>query len=160
MAELGWNWIDLAQLLLAVVLGCLIGYLRELSQKPAGITTITLVTLTSTLIMQLSYKLPGTDGTIGDPARLAAAVITGIGFLGAGVILRHGTHVQGITTAATVWLMAGVGLAVGAGYYIPAVTVVILAWIGFLIDPYTERFIESRRKRLSDKRLNDPQNRD
>ncbi|MBN2081921.1 MgtC/SapB family protein [bacterium] len=159
MPELAWSWIDLAQLVLAVVLGCLIGYLRELAHKPAGITTITLVTLTATLIMQLSYKLPSSGGIVGDPARLAAAVITGIGFLGAGVILRHGTHVQGITTAATIWLMAGVGLAIGAGYYIPAMVVVLLAWIGFLVDPYTQRFIEQRRKKLTEERTKDSQRR-
>ena len=147
MEMLAWTWIDLAQMLLAVALGFIVGFQRELEHKPAGITTITIVTLASTLIMQLSYKLPGIglDGPA-DPARLAAAVITGIGFLGAGVILRTGMHIQGITTAATIWMMAGVGLAIGATYYVPALFVVSLVWIGFAVDPYLERFIEKRRR--------------
>jgi len=145
--QLSWTWVDLGQMVLAILLGFIIGFQREMKHKPAGVNTITIVTLTSTLVMQLSYKLPalGAGGTA-DPTRLAAAIITGIGFLGAGVILRTGMHVQGITTAATIWLMAGVGLAIGAKYYVPAIVVVVLTWLGFLLDPYIDRLIESRRK--------------
>jgi len=145
--QLSWTWIDLVQMLLAIVLGFIIGFQREMKHKPAGVNTITIVTLTSTLVMQLSYKLPALGaGGSPDPTRLAAAIITGIGFLGAGVIMRTGMHVQGITTAATIWLMAGVGLAIGAGYYVPAVAVVVLVWLGFLLDPHIDRLIESRRR--------------
>lgn len=147
MEHLSWSWVELGQMLLAVVLGFVIGFQREMKHKPAGVNTITIVTLTSTLVMQLSYRMPelGTGGSP-DPTRLAAAIITGIGFLGAGVILRTGTHVQGITTAATIWLMAGVGLAIGAKYYVPAIFVVALVWLGFLLDPYIDRLVESRRR--------------
>jgi putative Mg2+ transporter-C (MgtC) family protein len=148
MEQLSWTWIDLGQMLLAILLGFIVGFQREMKHKPAGVNTITIVTLTSTLVMQLSYKLPALGGAGSpDPTRLAAAIITGIGFLGAGVILRTGMHVQGITTAATIWLMAGVGLAIGATYYVPAIVVVVLVWLGFLFDPYIDRLIESRRRR-------------
>jgi putative Mg2+ transporter-C (MgtC) family protein len=147
MEQLSWTWIDLGQLLLAILLGFIIGFQRELKHKPAGVNTITIVTLTSTLVMQLSYKLPALGaGGSPDPTRLAAAIITGIGFLGAGVILRTGMHVQGITTAATIWLMASVGLAIGATYYLPAIVVVALVWLGFLLDPWIDRLIERRRR--------------
>lgn len=147
MEQLSWTLTDLAQIVLAVLLGFIVGFQREMKHKPAGVTTITIVTVASTLIMQLSYKLPATgpDGPA-DPARLAAAVITGIGFLGAGVILRTGVHIQGITTAATIWLMAGVGLAIGAAYYVPTLVVIALVLLGFAADPYIERVIEARSK--------------
>ncbi len=149
MEMLAYTWVDFAQMLLAVVAGFVIGFQREVRHKPAGVTTITIVTLTSTLVMQLSYKLPGL-GAAGavDPTRMAAAVITGIGFLGAGVILRTGMHVQGITTAASIWFMAAAGLAIGAGYYAPAMVAVVLVWLGFAIDPWVARLVARRRRKL------------
>jgi putative Mg2+ transporter-C (MgtC) family protein len=146
VAALAWSWTDLGQLLLAVACGFVIGLEREISHKPAGVKTITLATLCGALLMQLGFKLTEA-GMGGDPARLAAAAVSGIGFLGAGVILRMGRHVEGITTAATIWLMTAVGLAVGAGYYVPALVVVGLTLLGFLADPWLDRFTRYWRQR-------------
>jgi putative Mg2+ transporter-C (MgtC) family protein len=74
-------------------------------------------------------------------------VITGIGFLGAGVIMQTGRQVHGITTAATIWSMTAAGLAIGAGFYIPCVMLVALTWLSLAIDPLTVRFVNWRRKR-------------
>lgn len=145
-----WDWIDLLKLLLAMLAGFVIGFERELHHKPAGMATMTIVTLASALMMELSYGLSGLG--IGpqnaDPARLAAGVLTGIGFLGAGVIIQDARRVQGITTAATIWLMAGVGLAIGAGFYIPALAAVGLALVAFWLNPVTGLLVEARRNRL------------
>jgi putative Mg2+ transporter-C (MgtC) family protein len=97
-------------LLLAWLLGGCIGWQREARGHAAGLRTHALVCGASCLLSILSFSGQG-----GDAGRVAAQVVTGIGFLGAGVILRRGANVRGLTTAATVWLVAGVGIAVGAG---------------------------------------------
>jgi len=101
------------RLSLAVVLGGSIGFEREVRNRPAGLRTHVLVTLGATLIMLISmYGFKG-----GDPARLAAQVVSGIGFLGAGTILRDDSGIRGLTTAASIWVCGGIGLALGNGYY-------------------------------------------
>lgn len=106
-----WEWP--LRLVLAVLLGGLVGYQREAVDRPAGLRTHILVCLGSALMMLLSaYAFPNTD-----PTRIAAQVVTGIGFLGAGTIIRQGSAVKGLTTAASIWAVAGIGLAVGAGSY-------------------------------------------
>ena len=112
------------RLLLAAVLGAIVGFQRQLVGKPAGARTLGLISVgaaTFSVISALSF--PG-----GDPSRIAAGVVTGIGFLGAGAILHRHGGVEGLTTAATIWAAAGIGLAAGAGLYIiaPAVTVMSL----------------------------------
>lgn len=113
------------RLILSLVLGGIIGFEREMNQHAAGFRTNILVCIGSTLIMLLSVY--GFNAFVDepnvriDPARLAAQVISGIGFLGAGTIIRTGTSVKGLTTAATLWVMAAIGLAVGAGFYFPAI---------------------------------------
>jgi putative Mg2+ transporter-C (MgtC) family protein len=142
MSSIPWEWADLLKLLLAAALGFIIGFERQALHKPAGITTITIVTLSSALLMELSYRLSQLGASsVNDPARLAAAVMTGIGFLGAGVILQAGGHVQGITTSAVIWLMAGIGLAVGAGYYVPALAAVAIVLLSFWINPLTDKLV-------------------
>ena len=109
----------LIRLILSVILSGIIGLEREKRRKDAGFRTHILVGLGSTLIMLTSlyvfdiYK----DSTAIDPARIASGVITGIGFLGAGAIIRSGGDVKGLTTAACLWIVAAIGLAVGSGYY-------------------------------------------
>lgn len=146
MEMLPYSWVDFVQMLMAVGAGILIGFEREVRHKPAGVTTIVIVTLTSTLIMQLADRLPAVGGVPIDPTRLAAGVVTGIGFLGAGVIMRTGGgHIQGITTAATIWFMAAVGLAIGAGFYVQAAAAVLIVWLGFAADPLVELLLRNRR---------------
>lgn len=115
------------RLLISALLGGLIGMEREVSNRPAGLRTHILVSVGSTLIMLVSvdgFRSLG-DGTIsGDPARLAAQVISGIGFLGAGTIMRTGNSIKGLTTAASLWVCAGIGLAIGVGYYLGAIVTV------------------------------------
>ncbi|MCC7477575.1 MgtC/SapB family protein [bacterium] len=147
--SLGWSWEELLRLLLAIVLGVLVGLERQMLHKPAGVRTIGIVTLGSCLIMMLGIRLHDAYGDVTDPARLAAQVISGIGFLCAGVIIQTRMHVQGLTTAAVVWMMAGVGLAIGAGWYVVGISAALLAWIGLILDPLVTRFVEWRISRRS-----------
>ena len=102
------------RLLVATVLGGLIGLERELAGKPAGLRTNVLICLGSALLTQLSHMVPVFFGG-GDPARIAAQVVAGVGFLGAGTILRQRQAVHGLTSAATIWVVMAVGVTVGAG---------------------------------------------
>lgn len=127
----------LIRLVLAGVLGAIIGLERESHRRPAGFRTHTLVSVGSALVMLVSaYGLSrgGTSFWPYDPTRIAAQVVSGIGFLGAGTILREGPTVRGLTTAASLWVVAGIGLAAGAGFYLGAVVatalaVVVLVWL-------------------------------
>jgi putative Mg2+ transporter-C (MgtC) family protein len=107
----------LGRLLLAAVLGGAIGAERELNDQAAGLRTHMLLTIGACLFTLISaYGFSGGIGT--DPSRLAAQIVTGIGFLGGGAIVRHGLTVKGLTTAASIWATASVGVAVGAGSYV------------------------------------------
>jgi len=109
------------KLLLAVGLGGLIGLERESSHKPAGFRTNILICVGSAMMMIVSMLvLQGKEGTSGDLTRIAAGVIAGIGFIGAGTIIQAAESVMGLTTAATIWAVGGLGLVIGAGHYIPA----------------------------------------
>ncbi|OPY63728.1 MAG: putative Mg(2+) transport ATPase [Syntrophorhabdaceae bacterium PtaU1.Bin034] len=115
----------IVRLLLASVLGGLVGLEREVHGREAGIRTYLLVALGSALIMVVSevlfFKYQGMiagEFVRVDPGRIAAQAVTGIGFLGAGVIIRYGNSIRGLTTAACMWVTCAVGLAIGSGYYI------------------------------------------
>jgi putative Mg2+ transporter-C (MgtC) family protein len=117
----------LLKLILAIALGGLIGLEREASQKPAGFRTNILVCIGSAMMMSLAAGLVGAKGGTGDSLlRMAAGVITGIGFLGAGTIVHAKGTTAGLTTAATLWIVAGLGLVIGSGYYVPAVLLTAL----------------------------------
>jgi putative Mg2+ transporter-C (MgtC) family protein len=112
----------LVKLALAVFLGGIIGFEREINGKPAGLRTNILICLGATLLMDLSTRIGLIDGhRIGDPARIAAQVVSGVGFLGAGTIMHSQGMVTGLTSAATIWVVAAIGMTVGAGYYIEGV---------------------------------------
>ena len=116
----------------AFLLGAIIGIEREMDNQPAGLRTNIILVMGSALAMIISVSLAHRYtpvGGIGDPARLAAQVVSGIGFLGAGAILHAGANIRGLTTAATIWTMAMVGLAVGAGYFSAAVIVTVVLFI-------------------------------
>jgi putative Mg2+ transporter-C (MgtC) family protein len=117
------------KLLLAVALGGIVGIERETSHKPAGFRTNILICLGATMVMILSDLVLSQNGRAGgDATRLAAGVVTGLGFLGAGTIIQARGTVTGLTTAATIWAVGVLGLVIGAGYYLPAViyTVIIV----------------------------------
>lgn len=110
------------KLLLATALGGLIGLERETSKKPAGLRTNILICLGSTMMMILSaLLLKGKEESVGDITRIAAGVITGIGFMGAGTIIQSRGMVIGLTTAAGLWAVAVLGLVIGSGYYFIAI---------------------------------------
>ncbi len=122
------NMLDITlKLLLAIALGGIIGLEREASQKPAGLRTHILISVSAAMMMILSeLLLAGKENAGGETLRVAAAVITGMGFIGAGTIIQSQGMVHGLTTASTLWTVAGLGLVVGAGYYIVAVLFAVL----------------------------------
>lgn len=126
--------LDLAlKLGLAVLLGGAIGLERQIAGKAAGLRTNILICLGSAMMMDLSLNLAGGDGRVGDPARLAAQVITGIGFLGAGTIMQSKGTISGLTSAATIWTVAAIGLTVGAGFYIEGLGATAMVMVVLLV---------------------------
>ena len=133
----------LLRLLLAAILGLLIGIEREMKRKSLGLKTILVISIVSCLLtivsIQSSYLFPASEYTEirMDPMRLAAQIVSGVGFLGAGVILRRQDDtVSGLTTAAIVWGAAGIGIATGAGFYIEAIAGVALLLISVELIPF------------------------
>jgi len=120
------------RLLLAAFLGAAVGFEREIRDREAGVRTHLLVSLGSALFTIISafgfheFLTSGAAVVRADPTRIAAQIVTGIGFLGAGAIIREGLSVRGLTTAATLWVVAAIGMAAGAGFYWPAVAVTVL----------------------------------
>ena len=138
------------RLLLAAALGGAIGLEREWSNRAAGFRTHILVCIGSAAIMLLSIygfsQFVSEPSVRTDPARLAAQVISGIGFLGAGAILRNGSSVTGLTTAASIWVVAAIGLCVGAGFLYCALLATVLVLVSlFLLNRWENRLMRSRR---------------
>jgi putative Mg2+ transporter-C (MgtC) family protein len=123
----------LLRLVIAAVLGGAVGLERELRERQAGFRTHLLVSVGSALFTIASaygfreFLVGGGNVVRADPTRIAAQIVTGIGFLGAGAIIRQGLSVRGLTTAATLWVVAAIGLTTGAGYYWPAVATTAIA---------------------------------
>jgi putative Mg2+ transporter-C (MgtC) family protein len=115
---------------LAILLGSMIGFERQWQQKSAGLRTNTLVALGSAAYILLSVSIKGITA---DPTRIASQIVTGIGFLGAGVIMKHGLTVQGLNTAATIWCSAAVGSLAGFGLYIQAIITAFTVIISHLV---------------------------
>lgn len=155
------QWEIALRLLLAVVLGGLIGFERERHNRPAGFRTHILVCAGSALLMMVSaYGFSGQlgSGYISDPGRIAAGVVTGIGFLGAGTILQQRGSVRGLTTAATIWVVSGVGLAAGIGFYLGAAltTFFVLISLQLLRRAEVRFFSQQRVKRLQVRAIDRP----
>lgn len=139
------------RLVLSAVMGGLIGIEREVNNRPAGLRTHVLVTVGSALIMLIS--IDGFSDAVnrsGDPARLAAQVVSGIGFLGAGTIMRTGTNINGLTTAASLWVSAGLGLAIGSGYYMGAIVTGIIVMITLMTLGSLEKKVLTKNYRVID----------
>ena len=145
-----WNWSltphDLEILMklgLSAILGMIIGLEREMKKKPVGLKTSLVISIVSCLLTVVSiesaYSFQGSDkvNVTMDPLRLAAQIVSGIGFLGAGVILRRDNNsISGLTTAAIIWGAAGIGIAVGSGFYVEAVAGVVLLIISVELLPW------------------------
>ncbi len=144
----------LIKLGISAVLGLVIGLERELKRKPVGLKTSLVISIVSCLLtivsIQSAYTFPHSDDVniTMDPLRLAAQIVSGIGFLGAGVILRRGTDsISGLTTAAMIWGAAGIGIAVGAGFFMEAIAGVTLLIISVEFMPYVMGIIGPKQLR-------------
>lgn len=137
------------KLLIAAILGGFIGWEREKRGRPAGLRTHLLLCVGVTLMMLVSehifvhYQVYKSDSVLRiDPARIAAQVVTGVGFLGAGTIMRFKASVRGLTTAASLWIVSGIGLAVGSGFILPAIFTTIIAIATLIFLPKVEGEME------------------
>jgi len=128
----------LLRFLLAALWGGIVGIEREYRSKSAGFRTMTLISIGACFFTVMSLGI----GNPASPDRIASNIVTGIGFLGAGVIFRGDNQVNGITTAATIWAVAAVGMGIGAGYYLPAAFACIFILIILALLPYVEAQID------------------
>ena len=137
----------LLRLVTAVFLGAVVGMERELHGKQAGLRTHTLICLGAALLTVMSIRIPAPYAEayrVGDVSRIASNIATGVGFLGAGVILHTRGHIKGLTTAATIWVVAAIGVAAGAGEYVPALGTAVLVLVVLVPLRWLERRAESR----------------
>lgn len=150
--------LDLAlRLAVGLVLGAIIGFERELQRQPAGFRTHSLVSLGAALFTVVSAY--GFSGDLVDPTRIAAQIVSGIGFIGAGTILQHRGNIRGLTTAASLWAVAAIGTAAGAGLYSVALvgTILILVVLSILdrVEALTHRRLQLRPKEAPRRRKDD-----
>ena len=131
--------VEINKFLLATLLCGLIGVEREFRNKQAGLKTMIMIGLGATLFTILSIQIGSNSQD-----RIASNIVTGIGFLGAGVIFKEDNRVNGLTTACVIWIVAAIGMAIGAGYYEQAIGVTIVVLAALLIFPYVESFVERR----------------
>ena len=143
------------RLCLAFVAGFIIGLERSSRRQVAGLRTHILISLGASCLMLLSIWIPQQMGG-GDPGRIAAQVVAGMGFLGAGAIIKLGNNIRGLTTAASLWLTAAIGLTIGAGMYIAACAVVVLALITLVFIHFLEKkiFPEDNWKKITPEKEN------
>lgn len=136
----------LVKLAAAVLLGGAIGLERQIQGKAAGLRTNILICVGSALLMDLSINLHGADGRVGDPARLAAQVVTGIGFIGAGTIMQAKGTITGLTSAATIWAVAAIGLTIGAGHFIEGLGAGVLVLLVLeVLGNFEHKLLRARR---------------
>lgn len=139
----------LLETLLTIAFSSLIGYQREKRGHGAGLKTHIIVALGACLIMQVSIYSPALNVAPNrDPARLAAQVVSGIGFLGAGTIIQNGTNIRGLTTAATVWLCGGIGLSCGSGYFSAALITALAAFSTLIFLYRLEKYITRKAPKI------------
>lgn len=129
---------DVVKLVLAILVGGLIGAEREYRDKSAGFRTLIFICIGATLFTNFSLKL----GAEEDPVRIAASIVSGVGFLGAGAIMRGSKHIAGLTTASTIWLTAALGMGIGGGYYLVSGVGTLVALIVLWVFPGLESWID------------------
>ncbi|HOA73840.1 MAG TPA: MgtC/SapB family protein [Phycisphaerae bacterium] len=134
---LDYPWIIFVLVLTSLVPGWLIGIERRSRGKPVGIRTVTLICMGSAIFTLVSILISRKEGDA-DPGRIAAQVVSGIGFLGAGAILHSKNRVRGLTTAATIWVVAAIGVLIGAGYAFPAVIISIFVVVLLRLHWYSQ----------------------
>ncbi|MDG2939213.1 MgtC/SapB family protein [Bisgaard Taxon 10/6] len=146
------HFIILLKLFIALLLGAIIGLERELKHKPVGVKTCAIIAITTCILTVISiqsaeYYAQISENIRTDPMRLAAQVVSGIGFLGAGVILRKSNDaISGLTTAAIIWAAAGIGIASGAGFFFDAVMATAMILVAIRLSPIVQRFVHNRQK--------------
>ena len=137
--------LDIYKAVISLAAGLILGLEREMKDKSAGLKTISIICLGSTLFSIISYKLAGT----GDPTRVASYIVSGIGFLGAGVIFKEGFSVYGLTTAGIIWIAAAIGMAIGFGEIYIAFTFLICALIVIYVAKFfTSQFISYHHNKI------------
>lgn len=136
-------------MLIALLLGLALGAERETQGHPAGLRTMALISVGA--CMFTAFGLEPVFGQRTDPTRIAAQIVTGVGFIGAGAILRQGGDIRGLTTAASIWVAASLGMAVGFGFYAIAVFTTVLVLVTLIaLRPIERRFFHHHHRRASD----------
>lgn len=149
-----WDWPIINRLLIATLLGSFVGFERERSGKIAGLRTHTLVSLGAALLavtsIRLFFDFPSIGGQAGFDYHLIANIVVGIGFIGAGTILRREDRIEGTTTAASLWVVAAIGIASGLGYYQEAIATTVIAYAVlaglWLLEKYLTRELRYKGK--------------
>lgn len=139
------------RIILSLILGCLVGFERQLRNHAAGVRTFALICVASTLIMIVSVYVSQNYSQISDPSRIAAQVVTGVGFLGAGVIFQNkGGVIRGLTTAAGIFMIAGIGLAIGVGlYWLAIISTLVMLFILSSLERFESKMqMDITRKKL------------
>jgi putative Mg2+ transporter-C (MgtC) family protein len=153
----GQGWLQLGELFLAFLLSALVGLEREIRQKSAGLRTYTLVGVSAALFMLISkygfMDVLQNDRVVVDPSRVAAQIVSGIGFIGGGVIFMRRDVVRGLTTAASVWLTAALGMACGAGLPILAIATTVGHIIIMFVFPKLVRYLPRQRRTTTTLRI-------
>jgi putative Mg2+ transporter-C (MgtC) family protein len=143
-----FSWIDAARVSLAALLGAIVGLERVAGGHPAGLRTNMVISVSSCLFTILSIEGFPLKGTSQDTSRVAAQIVTGVGFLGAGALLQSKGHVRGMTTAATIWLVAAIGMAVGtSAYFLAIFTTILTTVLLILLAPISSRLEHQAREK-------------
>ena len=138
-----WELVDLLKAVLALAGGIILGLERELKDKSAGLKTISVICLGSALFAIISYKV---GAPFNEPTRIASYIVSGVGFIGAGVIFKDGVNVSGLTTAGIIWLAAAVGTAIGFGEFFLAATFMFTSLLIVLASPWINLVFKPRRQ--------------
>ncbi|RYY61976.1 MAG: MgtC/SapB family protein [Chitinophagaceae bacterium] len=138
-----WEMVDLLKALLALAAGAILGLERELKDKSAGLKTISVICLGSALFSIISYKV---GAPFNEPTRIASYIVSGVGFIGAGVIFKDGVNVSGLTTAGIIWLAAAVGTAIGFGEFFVAGTFMVTSLLIVFASPWINQVFKPRKQ--------------